>query len=160
MGRSVSYPRDTLILTFSTYETAEEVTQELIDAGIYEQDQLGDFIPNDFAFDYLLEDFIETCKAEWPSLRPCDEWLDHEDHAVLCNGLVKIGLSEYCGLVSYWVVAQDDLHADAWYGHPDRTALAARWADQIRPKFVAYFGRLRKLGNMSNGEGVYERIAA
>jgi hypothetical protein len=159
MGRSVSYPHNTLILTFATYETYEAVTQDLIDDGIYEQDQLGDLIPRDYAFDDMLEDFIETCKSEWPSLTECDEWIGREDRAVLSNGLVKMGISEYCGLLSYWVVAQDDLHADAWYGRPDRTALAEHWARQIEAKFVKYFGTLRKLGSMSNGEGVYQRAA-
>ena len=160
MGRSVSYPSNTLILTFGHYDTAEEVTQDLIDDGIYEQDQLGDWIALDFAFDDMLEDFIVTCKSEWPSLSECDEWVGREDHVVLSNGLVKMGISEYCGLVAYWVVEQDDLHADAWYGRPDRTALATRWAKQIEAKFIERFGTLRKLGHMSNGEGVYERIAA
>lgn len=157
MGRSVSYPCDTLILTFATYETGETVTQEMIDDGIYAADQLGDWIENENAFDDMLEDLIETCKSEWPSLSEDEKWIGREDHAVLSNGLVRVGISEYCGLLSYWVVARDDV-TDQYGYERDMTPLAARWASQIEAKFVQYFGNLRKMGNMSNGEGVYQRI--
>lgn len=160
MGRSVSYPSNTLILTFGHYDTTEEVTQDLIDDGIYDEDQLGDWVPREYAFDDVIEDFTETCLSEWPSLSACNEWVGREDNAILSNGLVKMGVSEYCGLLSYWVIPQDDLEANGYYGQPDRTALAARWAAQIEAKFVGYFGTLRKMGHMSNGEGVYQRIAA
>lgn len=147
MGRSVSYPNDTLILTFSTYETGYEAEAHDVEEGYAET--VGEWIDNEFAFDDVLEDLRETCKSMWPSLYECDEWLDREDHAVMQNGLVQVGVSEYCGLLSYWVVARGDA--------PE--ALAARWADQIREAFTKTFGTLVKLGNMSNGEGVYKRVA-
>ena len=161
MGRSVSYPSNTLILTFAHYETGEEVTQDLIDDGIYEQDQLGEWIDNEHAYDDMIEDFVETCKATWPSLYECDEWIGREDHVLLRNRFVNLGMSEYCGVIAYWAVLDENLLMDAcYYDGRDMTGLATRWAAQIAPTFERYFGSLRKLGHMSNGEGVYERIAA
>jgi len=159
MGRSVSCPRDTLILTFGHYETGETVTQDLIDDGIFEQDQLGDWVDNEHAYDDMIEDFVETCKSEWPSLYEHDAWIGREDHVLMRNRFVKLGMSEYCGLIAYWAVLDEDaLHDALYYDGRDMTGLATRWAKQIEAKFIERFGMLRKLGHMSNGEGVYQRL--
>jgi len=129
MGRSVSYPSNALIVTFNTtqhYDEAEE-------------------------YDDLFEDFVNACEAYWPSLRSDTKWLDREDQALLSNRLVRIGVSEYCGMVAYWVVPNEQ--------NPDCFTLAKRWAKQIEEIFVRNFGGYEKVGSMSNGEGVYQKIA-
>jgi hypothetical protein len=111
-------------------------------------------------WDYHVDDFRSMMKQAFPSLEDCDEWVGREDHALLCNRHCYIGVSEYCGLVSMWVKPKDDDWRD-----DDKAGLRDRWIDQIERKFYTTanqcFGTaLRKLGHFSNGEGVYERIAA
>lgn len=101
---------------------------------------------------------IQYClKQAFPSLSECDKWLGREDHAILENAHVYIGISEYCGLVSVWCTLKAD-HDGYWHASPRN--LAAQWAQQIKPKVekaLDWLCNLRKVGHMSNGEGVYER---
>jgi hypothetical protein len=136
MGRSVSYPSNALIVTFNTipyYDGAEEYDVEA-------------------RWDDLLEDFVNTCEDYWPSLRLDIKWLDREDQALLSNRLVRIGVSEYCGMVAYWVVPNEQ--------NPECFTLAQGWAKQIEEAFVRNFGGYKKVGSMSNGNGVYHKIDA
>lgn len=140
MGRSVSMPRDCLAVTFNDveYTYIDDETGEEVDA-------------SEFAYDDLIKDFTQYAPTLWPSLYEADKWIGREDHALLANGLVRMGMSEYCGLVAYWIIAREDID------HPE---LAARWVRQIEATFEKTFGRYKKIGHMSNGEGVYAPIAA
>lgn len=158
MGRSVSYPSNTLVLTFATLETGYEATED--DVEWERAESAGEWVDDPFAYDNMIEDLVETCRSIWPSLSPDKEWLDREDYAVLSNGLVRIGVSEYCGMLAYWIVAHERTEGDPYYGTPNTSALAARWASQIEDQFVSLFGKYRKLGSMSNGAGVYQRLDA
>ena len=71
----------------------------------------------------------------------------HEDHAILENGHCYIGVSEYCGLVSIWLVPKDE--------YPD---LSQKWCDQIGNKFYNLFSEYKHVATFSNGEAIYERI--
>lgn len=128
MGRSVSVPYGAELVAY-------------IDA---------DWIEDEFDWSDFKDDLKHKAQSLWPSLSDCDKWLDREDHAVLENELAYFGLSEYCGLVSFWVVPKDD-----WNDYP---ALAANWIDRIANRFHTNFGSLRKVGTFSNGETVYERV--
>ena len=136
MGRSVSYPSNALIVTFNTITYDSEAEEYDIDA----------------EWDDLIDNFVSLCEIYWPSLNLDIKWLDREDQALLSNRLVRIGLSEYCGMVAYWVVPNEQ--------NPECFALAKRWAKQIEELFVRDFGGYRKVGSMSNGEGVYQKIDA
>ena len=108
-----------------------------------------------------VEAFQTTMVQAFPSLSTCDEWLDREDRALLENNYCHIGMSEYCGLVSMWVVPKEC----TYYDSPGFEGLRDRWIDQIGAKFFKTasncFGKpLSKLGSMSNGEGVYQAFAA
>lgn len=112
-------------------------------------------------WDYYCEDFQREMIRAFPSLSECDEWVGREDHALLENDYCRIGVSEYCGLVSMWVQPKDPHYSEneSWDARRDH------WIAQIGPKFHKVAGTcfgtaLRKLGSFSNGEGVYERIAA
>lgn len=132
MGRSVSYPADAIV-AFTTFDCED---------------------PDDasFEWDWFVDDLRDRLSAVSSTFRHQDTWIGREDHVLASNGHAHFGVSEYCGLVSVWLVARDDLE-------PRQEALAARWLEQVRDRFVATYGTLRKLGTMSNGEGVYERLA-
>jgi hypothetical protein len=104
-------------------------------------------------FDMLIEDFRDHLRHMFPSVVSADDWIDREDHVLAENKLARFGMSEYCGLVSYWVVpSMPDPRTT------NHDAFADRWIASIADKFVAAFGELTKVGSLSNGEGVYRRI--
>lgn len=107
------------------------------------------------------DNYVAAMSRSFPSLRECDFWLGSENHVLLQNDYAQIGVSEYCGLVSMWVVPVEA----TFYSAPGFDGLRDRWLDQIHDKFYATasgcFGTaLAKLGHMSNGVGVYRRIGA
>lgn len=138
MGRSVSYASGSLWVLFCSPD------------GLQDEDESEAM--------YAWEDFKENLTFElkelFPSLGECDKWLDREDHAVLENRHCYIGLSEYCGLVSVWCVPKET----------DHDPLSRQWIASIEAKAAKavelFATRYRKLGSMSNGEGVYEKVAA
>jgi len=130
MGRSVSYPSGALV-AFTHFD-------EEMDCWDW-QDVIND--TRDYA-----------CEL-WPSFEPADYWRGREDLVLARNRLVEFGMSEYCGLVAYWLVARDDLDAG-------RQALAEAWIARVGGRFIKTFGPLRLVGRFSNGEAIYERIAA
>jgi hypothetical protein len=108
-----------------------------------------------------LDDFINVLcrrfRRAFPSLDRCDPWLGREDHAVLENRLVYIGVSQYSGLVSIWCVPVPSSMG------PDTTCLSVRWAESIEPRVERVLDemeatRLTRLGTFSNGEGVFRRV--
>jgi len=134
MGRSVSYPSGTVEIAYR---------------------DVSEFDYDDFQF--WLDDIRYTSQSLWQSFEPCDEWLDREDHAILKNGLCYLGVSEYCGLASIWLVPRDYIF-DAHGFEIDATPFAENFIKRIAPKFHKTFGEFRKVGSFSNGEGVFERI--
>lgn len=168
MGRSVSYPSDATVITFSYMEQVESTCPTCYGEGSIDEDEegtqpcsecdgSGEVLrdPDGDDFDNLIEDFRSHLKHLFPSVVDADDWIDREDHVLAENKLARFGMSEYCGLVSYWIVPQETTDA---YGNNETTALSERWIDQIADKFVAAFGELTKVGSFSNGEGVYRRI--
>ena len=122
------------------------------------EDECSEQDPSD-NWSYYCEDLQREMIQAFPSLSECDEWVGREDHALLENNHCYIGVSEYCGLVSIWVQPKEPDWRDT------STGLRDRWIAQIGPKFhkvsnTCFGTALRKLGSFSNGEGVYQRIAA
>lgn len=165
MGRSVSYPSAAQVITFATMEStfadcecgAEVDTsfRGTCDSCGREVEAVGD------DFDELIEDFQQHLKSLFPSVEPADSWIDNEDHVLAENKLARFGMSEYCGLVSYWIVPKEYSGPKGeFYYSSDRfiEPMSKRWIASISDKFVAAFGELTKVGSMSNGEGVYRRI--
>ena len=131
MARSVSVPTGAFVVAYEWLEQSHD----------------GD--DSNFYGDEFLEDV--TCRAEelFPSLRECNEWLGREDRAILENSFAYFGVSEYCGLVSIWMVLKDqDDH---------NVHLAEHWAAQVSTKFKEVFGTLTKVGTFSNGEAIFEK---
>lgn len=131
MGRSVSYPRNAVV-AYSTFEVDPH------------WDYQGEW-------EDLVDGFRDQVAELFPSMERADKWLGREDHAVMANRHAWAGVSEYCGLVAFWIVAKDDT------GHE---ALSERWVAQVAERFTSTFSTLNRLGTFSNGEGVFERIAA
>jgi hypothetical protein len=107
-------------------------------------------------FDDLIEDFRQHLKTLFPSVEEADDWIWSEDHVLAENKLARFGMSEYCGLVAYWIVPVEQYDRNGYRN--EASDLAPRWIKSIADKFVAAFGELSKVGSFSNGEGVYRRI--
>jgi hypothetical protein len=159
MGRSVSYATGAQVVTFKTLESlpCDECngTGNFDNEGeIEECDMCNGRGYFDEDFDQIVEDFRQHLKHLFPSVESADDWIGREDHVLAENKLARFGVSEYCGLVSYWIVPVEP----DYYG-PNTEALSRRWIASIEDKFVAAFGELSKVGSLSNGEGVYRRIS-
>ena len=142
MSRSVSYASG-----------AEVVIYSYVDDVYDDEDVYDDFL-SQLAFDDAVENLVYNSINAFPSLSRCDEWLGREDHAILQNNLVYIGISSYMNLVSVWVVPKED----------EYYALAVNFAKQIENRLnnivADSFGvRLNKVGSFSNGESFYSKAA-
>ena len=135
MGRSVSTPSNAQVVTYRALDIDEADDAQWI-------------------FDDTLDCYLDILQRDFPSVTKADRWIGREDHVVAENGLAQFGISEYCGLVAYWIVPKEDPYDGRLDG------IAKRWIDSIEPKFTRAFGEYRKIGSMSNGEGVYQRIEA
>ena len=132
MGRSISTPSNAAAVCYS----------------VIDDNQFGD------EFDMLMDDFRDQLFYMFPSVTSTERWLGREDHVLAENGLAMFGMSEYCGLIAYWIVPQEHSHDGRLDG------IAKRWIEQIAPKFTKAFGELTKVGTASNGESFYQRNAA
>ena len=144
MGRTVSVPRGVTAVVYNDVSdfgySADDETREYFDEVICEMDWQ----------DYV-DSIVDIAKGNWASFSDCDKWLGREDHAILENAYAYIGVSEYCGLASVWLIAKDDLDS-----LQERKA-AYEWCERISEKFKKLFGELELIGVMSNGEAMYRR---
>ena len=129
MGRSVSYPTDATTVLFVREEDPDDV----------------------FFFEDALEDFKSLMTEYFKSLGETDVWVGREDHAVLENTLAYFGISEYCGVISLWVLPKERF-----------INLSVNWTNQIADKFKkavkSSFGEVYvKVGRFSDGTSVYEK---
>lgn len=136
MGRSVNYARNATAVAYIAQDEVE-----------------GDFTQE--AWDDFKEDLTNILTDKFPSLKHCKHWEGNEVLFFLENGLCKIALSEYCGLVSVSLVPQD--------GDYTNENLANAYCKKIKHSFhkvinEGYSNSLIKLGTFSNGEGVYELV--
>lgn len=125
MGRGVSTPRDAFYVAYQEIE--------------------GDM--EDYDWKDYLENIQYNAKQRWPSFYEVDKWAGNEDHIILQNHLVQMGVSTYGGIAAIWIKPREDANPD----------LAANWAYQIENGFMEDFRQLYKEGSMSNGESVYRR---
>ncbi len=156
MGRSVSVPHNATVSTWRTIEVAPSWADENEDGETLTRE------PNELdyqdAFDYMVEDLQEYAPTLWPSLRKCDKWGGREDHALLENDLCYMGISEYCNMVSYWIVPKTEEYLNSGLSHDASLAhLCDRWVFDIEDKFIKTFGAYHKVATASNGEAFYMR---
>lgn len=133
MGRSVSRPSNAAVTTYTTFEVEN-----------------GDDANDDFQF--AVSDMRDALNAAFPSVTSDDRWLGNEDHVIASNRHAYFGVSEYMGLVCWWIVPIDD------------SPLASQWIAQIESRFEKIVADnwpgtpLRRLGTFSNGEAIFERV--
>jgi hypothetical protein len=146
MSRSVSVASGA---THVAYASLEPIADE-------ESGAVREFDSDDFNF--AVEDFQGYLPQLCPSLSPCDSWLGSgrsEDHALLENQHCFVGVSEYNGLVSVWVVPkEEDSHG---YN------LSKHWCEQVGDKLVnagagCFGNKLRSVGRFSNGEQIFQPV--
>lgn len=137
MGRSVSTPSTAYLIAYCDWfqPTDEDGNPENRE-------------PENWDWEYYIDDVVDYAKELWPSLTTTDGWMGREDRIYLENNLVYLGVSEYCGLAAVWVAPKENANEN----------LAINWCNRISVKFDKAFASLQKLGSMSNGEGVYQRI--
>jgi hypothetical protein len=112
------------------------------------------YLTSDYSeWDEFIYDVQWRCQEEWPSLEEIDVWIGRENHAILENGHVRVGVSKYGELAAVWIVPQDNDY------YPEHVNLALHWIGQIEGKFRKMFGELRRIGVFSNGESVYRKVA-
>lgn len=163
MGRSVGTLSDAteiVFLSFLDWETSVH-NPETDD---FDYVKVIDLDPEDYwthqdAWEDFKEDVVHRLGKAFPSLEDADRWVDREGHVILENGHAAIVLFEYMGSVSVNLVAKQDDH----YYDPGARALAQAWCYQVAEKFRGALtcdglGTLAKLGTMSNGVSVYQRV--
>ncbi len=120
----------------STPYNAMVVAYDHVDVGEIDEDW----------FDDLKDNGRYRIQILYPSMEPTSKWVGREDLAIAENAHAWFGLSVYFGLVAWWLV-------------PKEGELAEAWIAQVERGFCREFASLRRMGMMSNGEGVYQRIA-
>lgn len=146
MGRSVSYPGGAHV-AFAQWEAGWVGDEDDPDTRHFDELAARD------DWDFIVEDFREQVLVLYPSAWTADGWIDREDRIVAMNRYARFGISEYCGCIAYWVVLRDDIDVG-------KEGLAQRWFDRIEVNFKKRFATLVRLGVFSNGEAIFERIAA
>lgn len=158
MGRSVSRHKYSLEVCYEDISN-HGYAPEFDDNG----DEIHGDDPDKWVYDEFCHQVDWDCWVEYqqdkakklfPSMTECDEWLDREDRAIMENDFAYIGVSEYCGLASIWLVFKGDVMDIDNYG------LGKAWCGKACHGFSQTFGDLVKLGKMSNGEGVYRKASA
>lgn len=128
MSRSVSVPRGAASVLYEAHEFEES---------------------------WELEESIKSLRSSlmraFPSVTEDDRWLDREDHVIASNCFARFGVSEYCRLVSIWMVPVDN---------DDTRGIRDRWIESVEAKFrkvaSGCFGvGLNKMGTFSNGEAIF-----
>lgn len=98
-------------------------------------------------WDDFVNDIVYQLQDKYPSLtEPYKKtWDSNEVEIILRNMFCDVGISEYMGLVSV------SIRADEY------NPLAVSWVNKIKDEFLK-IGDLNKVGTFSNGEAVYKRI--
>lgn len=177
MGRSVSYLRNAIGIAYIHFDNEEQTfcdkcgnantttLDEDTDEGhnhLCEDCNITfEGYPTDPQFEWncFVECIEDILKKRIPSIdildRKNSRWDDRETRIFAENNLAEFGISEYCGLVSISIrVIEDDY---AW----KYEALAKHWIAKVWPGIQAAIVEtfpttaLCKVGNFSNGEGVY-----
>jgi hypothetical protein len=155
MGRSVSSPRYATTVCFRDISSFGEVYDE-------ENNLTEEYDDCQSAHDWecFVEMLQEDGKAKWPSFDATDEWVGNEDHAILENNFAYIGVSEYCGLASIWLLPKtEDLLNTGYDADVKMANLASAWCNRVAGNFETLFAEYRKVATASNGEAYYEKVA-
>lgn len=159
MGRSVCTPCNAIETVYFDLEPGTYCESCEMGTTGYEcpecgKDTVYDGYMDAIGWQDILDDIRQTLSGHFPSLGNCDYWPLNESHAIMENNLVRVEISEYCGLIALSVVGlESDYYAEY------RTQFAAKFGQHVAKRLREYWGRLQHAGTMSNGESVYNRVA-
>jgi hypothetical protein len=144
MGRSVDYLSNATKVLYIKYETE------------YENED-GEMVDDEFAFDDLHDNIISVIKELYPSFKDVDGRYDgRETRIILENRIVEIGISEYCGLVS--ISARPNQHADEYGKHGLAESFINKIWDKLQKELNKYADVLNRVGGFSDGTSVYSKL--
>lgn len=132
MGRSISTHRN----TYTTF---------------YTQFECEDAYDSSYEWENFVDCIKEMLSNKYKSLSNADRWVGRENHVILENSVAEISISEYCGGVAICLAPRDTdnpLH-EGWCGR-----IYKGFHELLNKHFQGYV----KIGNMSNGEGVYHKV--
>lgn len=148
--------------------TATNATTTLYFDASLDPDDYDGFAEADLAAQWAWDDFVgnltSTVPAYFPSMGPEDTWENQEIHYILGNDLCKIGVSEYCGIVSVSIVPKNQCEycwrpCDCDPLHNLATAWTAKNAAKIAQVIIDHTGWecYSKAGTFSDGTSVYTK---
>jgi hypothetical protein len=135
MGRSVDYLRDSIKVLYTSIEYSYI-------------DEDGNECEDDMAWDDLLDNMRYGLMSIIPSLYEANE-MDRETLIFLENGLIEVGISEYCGVVSISFRGKKDGLSERFMG---------LMYDRIKAKISEFTSLYERVGGFSNGESIYSKI--
>jgi len=119
---------------------------------------------DEWFWDDLIANIRGEIRSEDESFTVEEDWIGREGRVIIANQIVRIAISEYCGVCSLAFVPTDEPDEDVW--EPLQTVweeFAAEWSKQFAYKVAKKLpgigiGLLRRVGAFSNGEAVYEKV--
>ena len=140
MGRSVSTPSNASVTVY-------------LDMGELDG-------PDDW--DGFIDGLRDVVRTKYPTMEDDDRWLDREDHVIASNAHADLVVCEYCGCVSVSLVPTQE--RSGYY--PEQQNLHDAWCEQVAVNFRDLLHRafpdsaMGRIGTMSNGVSVYQKIGA
>lgn len=129
MSRTVSTPAGAIVLAYAHYEDNG-------DADAQEQ------------WDDIVSGIKCVLRYRYRSLNEIDRWVGREDHAVLENDLVVIGISEYVGTISIWALPKSGI-GETWARN-----IVVGAQHMLAPLFGGEL--MRRIATFDNGEAVFQ----
>ena len=157
MGRSVMTLGGTAIVAYAGVEPSHY--WEVHDGFECRDNECDSSCDHIYDYQCVLDYYQERVTELWPSFQPADSWVGNELHVIAENAHSIVAVSEYCGLISINLGAKYDRQA-YFADDSDIAGLGAHWRAQIESKFLSTFGEYAKLGTMSNGEGVFQKVVS
>ena len=162
MGRSVDYLNHAIGKTFFNVDFTDENGKV---TGLDDEDNEIKVEPEDYHhednWDDFLIDVVNSLKKAYPSLEQTDgtyKNFEGETRILLTNDFCEIGVAKYYDLASVSIRVNE-----RYFGDPQFN-LAEPWIKRVWPNMEKvmnkYIGheQLNKVGNMSDGCGVYEKV--
>ena len=157
MGRSVMTLGGTAIVAYTEFEPSHY--SEVHDGFECRDNECDSSCDHIYDYQCVLDYYQERVTELWPSFEPADSWVGDELHVIAENAHSIVAVSEYCGLISINLGAKYDRQA-YFADDSELGGLGEHWRKQIADKFLSTFGEYAKLGTMSNGEGVFQKVAS
>lgn len=118
---------------------------------------------DEWFWDDLIANIRGEIRSEDESFTAEEDWIGRECRVIIANQVVRIAISEYCGMCSLAFVPVDEPDETVW--EPLQTVweeFAAEWSNQFADKVAKKLpgigiDLLRRVGAFSNGEVVYEK---